>query len=82
MRLFLGRLAKQLEEIISKIDSLQTEINDKMNEIEDKADKQDREMTAREEERWDSLNVDSSDLEDLRCELENTLDYIEDYSNK
>jgi hypothetical protein len=53
-----------------------------MERIDGKADEQDREMTEKEQERYDGLEEKIEEYEAERDDIENALDYLREYCSE
>ena len=83
-----NKIQKRLTKIINKLDDIAEEVEIKIEELErkqeaiiNKVDGHYRIMTSRERARYDDLQDDIDELEYLRENVEDALDYIREYKD-
>lgn len=70
-----------LEATQEKIEQKMDELREKMEALEDLAGDEDRDMTKREQNRWDKYEQEIYDLEDEYDAIQNAIDYLQDYAD-
>lgn len=70
-----------LEATQEKIEQKMDELREKMEALEDLAGDEDRDMTKREQNRWDKYEEEICDLEDEYDAIQNAIDYLQDYAD-
>ena len=73
----IASLAATQEKIEQKMD----ELREKMEALEEQAGDEDRDMTKREQNRWDKYEQEIFDLEDEYDAVQNAIDYLQDYAD-
>jgi prefoldin subunit 5 len=77
----LNKPVAMLENILKTIEANIEHLQDKMDALEENACDHDRDMTAREQNKWDKYEEQMEELQAEEDEINNALDYLRDYTD-